>query len=56
MKTIILDKAGSINDLSLMDMPKPNIKQDEVLVKLKAIGINPVDVKARAYEGVLEWL
>lgn len=56
MKTIILNEAGSVDNLKIAEIPKPSVKPDEVLIKVKAISINPVDVKARAYEGVLEWI
>ncbi|MEI3789624.1 MULTISPECIES: NADP-dependent oxidoreductase [unclassified Chryseobacterium] len=56
MKTIILNEAGGVDKLQLTDTEKPQIKSNEVLVKVKAIGINPVDVNARAYDGVLSWI
>jgi NADPH:quinone reductase-like Zn-dependent oxidoreductase len=56
MKTIILNEAGGVDKLQLADTEKPQIKSNEVLVKVKAIGINPVDVNARAYDGVLSWI
>ncbi|MEY8759085.1 NADP-dependent oxidoreductase [Chryseobacterium tongliaoense] len=56
MKTIILNKAGNADHLKIAETPQPSVKPDEVLVKVKTISINPVDVKARAYEGVLEWI
>ncbi|WP_223559314.1 NADP-dependent oxidoreductase [Chryseobacterium lathyri] len=56
MKTIILNEAGGVDKLQLADTEKPQIKSNEVLVKVKAIGINPVDVNARAYDGVLNWI
>ncbi|EJL71412.1 NADP-dependent oxidoreductase [Chryseobacterium populi] len=56
MKAMILSKAGNVNNLKIAEIPQPAIKPDEVLIKVKAISINPVDVKARAYEGVLEWI
>jgi len=56
MKTIILNEAGGVDKLQLADTEKPQIKSNEVLVKVKAISINPVDVNARAYDGVLNWI
>ncbi|WP_165045615.1 NADP-dependent oxidoreductase [Dysgonomonas sp. ZJ709] len=47
MKTIILKEFGSVDNLTIQDIPTPTIKEDEVLVKVKAISINPVDVKTR---------
>lgn len=56
MKTFILNKAGSVDNLKMEETHQPIIKPDEILVKVNAISINPVDVKARAYDGVLEWI
>ncbi|MGV8963382.1 MAG: NADP-dependent oxidoreductase [Candidatus Saccharimonadaceae bacterium] len=56
MKAIILNEVGSVEKLQLTEVKKPIIKRYEVLVKVKSISINPVDVKARAYEGVSNWI
>jgi NADPH:quinone reductase-like Zn-dependent oxidoreductase len=50
MKAIVL---GTKNEMMLADLPHPVIKADEVLVKVKAISINPVDTKIRASAGML---
>ncbi|MRT92419.1 NADP-dependent oxidoreductase [Ancylomarina sp. 16SWW S1-10-2] len=50
MKAIVLDKAGSSENLMLMDINKPVLKNNEVLVETKAISINPVDYKIRSTE------
>lgn len=47
MKAIILKEAGGIENLELTDMPIPVLNSDEVLIKVKAISINPVDIKTR---------
>jgi NADPH:quinone reductase-like Zn-dependent oxidoreductase len=47
MKAIILKEAGSIENLEVTEMPIPVVKEGEVLVKVKAISINPVDIKTR---------
>jgi NADPH:quinone reductase-like Zn-dependent oxidoreductase len=47
MKAIILKEAGGPENLVLRDIPMPVLKNGEVLVKVKAISINPVDVKTR---------
>ena len=47
MKAIILKKAGGTDNLILDDIAIPLPKPNEVLVKVHAIGINPVDVKTR---------
>lgn len=47
MEAIFLENAGGVENLKLADMPKPIVKNDEVLIKVKAISINPVDIKTR---------
>lgn len=56
MKAVILNEAGSVENLQFTEIDKPVIGNDEVLVKVVSISINPVDVKSRAYEGVLNWI
>ena len=52
MKAIILKQFGGIENLSITELPVPFLMEDEVLVKIKSISINPVDVKTRAGKGV----
>lgn len=47
MKSFVLNKFGSIQNLTLQETDMPKIKDGEVLIKTKAIGINPVDYKTR---------
>jgi len=56
MKAYLLKEAGGVETLVLSDIELPNPKADEVLVEIKAISINPVDVKARAIEEVLNMI
>ncbi|WP_312286911.1 NADP-dependent oxidoreductase [Chryseobacterium gleum] len=56
MKAVILNEAGSVENLQFTEIDKPVIGNDEVLVKVVSISINPVDVKSRVYEGVLNWI
>lgn len=56
MKAIILNEAGDVDNLKYIDMSKPAIKSDEVLVKTISLSINPVDYKARSNNGALSWL
>jgi NADPH:quinone reductase-like Zn-dependent oxidoreductase len=56
MKAFILNEVGSVAKFQLAEVEKPIVKEDEVLVKVVSISINPVDVKARAYEGVANWI
>jgi NADPH:quinone reductase-like Zn-dependent oxidoreductase len=48
MKTAIINEFGSPDVLKIMDIQKPVPKDDEVLIKVKFTGINPVDTKVRA--------
>ena len=47
MKAIVIDHYGSPQELHKSDIPVPQIKEDEVLVKMKATSVNPVDWKIR---------
>lgn len=47
MKAIILKEAGGTENLVVSEVPKPRPAAGEVLIKVKAIGINPVDIKTR---------
>lgn len=47
MKAILLQTAGGSENLYLTDIPVPVLLPDEVLIKVKAISINPVDIKTR---------
>jgi NADPH:quinone reductase-like Zn-dependent oxidoreductase len=51
MKAYVVSEPGDISKLQLVDLPKPEPKADEVLVKVKAISINPVDAKVRQGKG-----
>lgn len=53
MKAIILDKTGGIENLHYTSLDEPTLHENEVLVEVKAIGINPVDYKVRMIAGVL---
>lgn len=52
MKAIQINEPGETDKLIYTEVPTPEINSDEVLVKVKAISINPVDVKSRAGKGV----
>lgn len=52
MKLITLNAPGGIDQLIYTDAAKPGLSEGEVLVQVKAISINPVDVKTRAGKGV----
>lgn len=48
MKAIILQQAGGIDQLHIKEIDKPAIKENEVLVKIAAISVNPVDYNVRS--------
>ncbi|RAV28977.1 NADP-dependent oxidoreductase [Sinomicrobium soli] len=52
MKAIVLKAPGGAENLSIQDLDKPAVTTGEVLVRVKAISINPVDVKSRSGKGV----
>lgn len=47
MKAFILEEPGPAENLQLQEISRPNPKKKEVLVKVKALSINPVDTKTR---------
>jgi NADPH:quinone reductase-like Zn-dependent oxidoreductase len=55
MKAIILSEPGSTDNLSIRELPTPVIQNSEVLVRIRAISINPVDVKTRMGSGVYRY-
>jgi NADPH:quinone reductase-like Zn-dependent oxidoreductase len=52
MKAITISQFGEPEVLQQVDLPVPEIKDDEVLVQVKAISINPVDIKTRMGKGM----
>ncbi len=50
MKAIVYNQFGSTEVLQMVEQAKPTIKPDQVLVKLKAFSINPMDWKIRKGE------
>lgn len=44
MKAIYIRQHGAVSDLKVSDVPVPEIKPGEVLVKVEAAGINPSDL------------
>jgi NADPH:quinone reductase-like Zn-dependent oxidoreductase len=47
MKAIVIDDYGGIDRLHLRELPDPRPQADEVLVRVRAAGVNPVDWKIR---------
>lgn len=56
MKAIIVEQFGGIENLITKEIDIPKIKDGEVLIKTKAIGINPVDYKTRKGQGAAKRL
>lgn len=56
MKAFILEKAGSVENLVIKDIEKPIAKENEVLIRVKAISVNPVDYKVRGNDAVLSMI
>lgn len=48
MKAAIINEFGDAEVLQITEIDKPEINDAEVLIKIKATGINPVDTKVRA--------
>ncbi|MFT5701097.1 MAG: NADPH:quinone reductase-like Zn-dependent oxidoreductase [Desulforhopalus sp.] len=56
MKAYLLKEAGRVENLILSEVEKPELAAGDVLVATKAISINPVDVKVRPIEEVLNMI
>lgn len=54
MKKVIYNRYGSVDDLQMADVPIPTIKSDELLIRVKAVSINPIDWKR--LEGQLKFI
>lgn len=48
MKAIILEQFGGVSNLLYKEIEKPQLQAGEVLIKARAISVNPVDVKVRS--------
>jgi NADPH:quinone reductase-like Zn-dependent oxidoreductase len=53
MKAVVYQKFGTTDVLESVEQPKPTIKADQVLIKVKAFSINPMDWKIRKGEMTL---
>jgi len=52
MKAIVLKSPGGADQLEQIEIEKPTIGDGEVLVQVKAISVNPIDVKTRTGQGL----
>lgn len=51
MKAMVLKQFGGIENFSLKEIPEPKVSSGQVLIRIEAIGINPVDIKTRKGNG-----
>ncbi len=47
MKAVVINRYGSIDELTLVDLPTPPLKDGEVLVRNKYASVNPWDYRVR---------
>jgi NADPH:quinone reductase-like Zn-dependent oxidoreductase len=52
MRAMIIDRFGGPDVLTLADRPRPRPGPTEILVRVRAAGVNPVDWKTRAGNGI----
>lgn len=52
MKAMVLKEFGGVENFAITEIPQPQINENEVLIKVHAIGINPVDIKTRKGSGM----
>ena len=52
MRALVIDETGAPEMLHVQDRPLPRQISDEVLIKVVAAGLNPIDAKTRAGKGV----
>lgn len=52
MRALIIERTGGPEELRLAEVPDPIRVSDEVLVRIVAAGVNPIDAKTRAGRGV----
>jgi len=57
MKAFILDRYGKSRRLRLGDLPEPEVRDHDVLVRVHAAGVNPLDTKIRdgAFKAILPY-
>lgn len=51
MQALVIDRTGGPDELHLAEVPRPLRVSDEVLVRIVAASLNPIDVKTRAGRG-----
>lgn len=48
MKAAFIEKTGPPETISYGDLPKPSLKNNEVLVRVAAVAVNSIDTYVRA--------
>ena len=56
MKAIVLEEFGGPENLKVKDVDIPEVQAGELLIRVKAAGINPIDMASRAGEGAAQAL
>ena len=54
MKAMQIKRFGDTEVLELVEIPKPEPKSDEVLIRIEAAGVNPIDWKTRQGNGFFQ--
>lgn len=54
MKAAIIEKFGTDESIHIKEKPVPSIQADDVLIQVKAAGINPIDWKTKMRHGVVD--
>lgn len=50
MKAFVLERYGKKRELTLAEMPLPQLRDDEVMLEVHAAGVNLLDAKIRSGE------
>jgi NADPH:quinone reductase-like Zn-dependent oxidoreductase len=53
MKAVWIHQFGGLDALSYQDLPQPEPAANELLIRVQAAGVNPVDCKTRS--GSVPW-
>jgi len=56
MKAVVVPRFGGPDVLTVEELPLPELRHEDVLIRVRAIGINPVDHKTRSGKGVASHL
>ncbi len=56
MKAMVLKQFGGVGNFVVEEIPEPQIGSGEVLIKIKGIGVDQIDIKARKGEGMTDYL